>query len=79
MKSNDLLRQITKADSVLVEVGTQSNIKWEFKVDKVDLEMQIMHVTNGMDVETGLSIYKSSITYRRQHGKNVIHLKATSA
>lgn len=78
MKSNDLLRQITKADSVLVEVGTQSNTKWEFKVDKVDLEMQIMHVTNGMNVETGLSIYKSA-RWSRQHGNNVIHLKATSA
>lgn len=53
MKSYNLLKQVSKADTILVEVGSQAT-KWLLKLDNKDLEMQIMHVTNGQDIETGL-------------------------
>ena len=54
MKSYSLLREVDRANKILVEVESSSEPKtWLLKVDKQDLEMQIMHVTNGTDIETG--------------------------
>jgi hypothetical protein len=58
MKSYSLLREVDRAKKILVEVESSGN-QWLLKVDKQDLEMQIMHVTNGADIETGFRINKS--------------------
>jgi|AOAMet_66_BLW_10_1038536.scaffolds.fasta_scaffold108211_1 RNA binding exosome subunit len=53
MKSYSLLREVDRAKKILVEVESSGKQNWLLQVDKQDLEMQIMHVTNGTDIETG--------------------------
>lgn len=60
MKSYALLREVDRAKKVLVEVEASGSQRWLLKVDKQDLEMEIMHVTNGTDIETGFKVDWSS-------------------
>lgn len=53
MKSNALLREVNKATKVLVEVIGAEDQYWLLQVDKHDLELQIIHISNGDDIETG--------------------------
>ena len=60
MKSYALLREVDRAKKVLVEVEASGSQRWLLKVDKQDLEMEIMNVTNGTDIETGFKVDWSS-------------------
>jgi hypothetical protein len=60
MKSYNLLREVDRARKILVEVESSGKQSWLLQVDKTDLEMQIMHVTNGTNIETGFKVSWSS-------------------
>ena len=54
MMCNALLKQIDKADRVFAELGGITDMV--VQLDKKDLQTQLMHVTNGQNIETGLKI-----------------------
>ena len=68
MKAYDLLRQLDRADICLAEIGPQGvNVKLDIK----DFQLQIMHITNGQNLETGVKPVWS------KHKQGVMTIKST--